>query len=98
MYWNCLHTIQKYMKKCSNDYKQLLRLIDLDTGSMNDLFFYLHRLYTGPKDSYYYEVLSSPAYKKVIEKNVHLELSFNDWSIGMEKTLKEPKKSILWNV
>ena len=55
--------------------------------------FYLHRLYTGPKDSYYYEVLSSPAYKKVMEKNVHLELSFNDWSIGMEKTLKEPKKA-----
>ena len=55
--------------------------------------FYLHRLYTGPKDSYYYEVLSSPAYKKVMEKNVHLELSFNDWSISIEKTLKEPKKA-----
>ena len=55
--------------------------------------FYLHRLYTGPKDSYYYEVLSSPAYKKVLEKNVHLELSFNDRSISKEKTLKEPKKA-----
>ena len=55
--------------------------------------FYLHRLYTGPKDSYYYEVLSGPPYKKVMEKNVHLELSFNDWSISIEKTLKEPKKA-----
>ena len=81
------------MKKCSNDYKQLLRLIDLDTGSMNDLFFYLHRLYTGPKDSSFSQVLSSPAYKKVMEKNVHLEHSFNDWSRSREKTLKEPKKA-----
>ena len=81
------------MKKCSNDYKQLLRLIDLDTGSMNDLFFYLHRLYTGPKDSSFSQVLSSPAYKKVMEKNVHLEHSFNDWSRSIEKTLKEPKKA-----
>ena len=55
--------------------------------------FYLYRLYTGPNYSYVSQILSSPAYKKVMEKNVHLELSFNDWSIGMEKTLKEPQKA-----
>ena len=59
---------------------------------MNDLFN-LHRLYTGPKDSYDSQVLSSPAYKKVMEKNVHLEHSFNDRSRSIEKTLKEPKKA-----
>ena len=59
---------------------------------MNDLFN-LHRLYTGPKDSYDSQVLHSPAYKKVMEKNVHLEHSFNDRSRSIEKTLKEPKKA-----
>ena len=54
---------------------------------------YLLRLYTGPKDTYRFEVLSSPAYKKVMEKNVNLELSFNDKSTSIEKTLKEPKKA-----
>ena len=54
---------------------------------------HLHRLYTGPKDSYVFEVLSSPAYKKVMENNVDLELSFNNWRISREKTLKEPKKA-----
>ena len=61
---------------------------------MNDIFFHLHRLYTGPKDSYVSQVLSSPAYKKVMEKNVHLEHSFNGWSRSREKTLKEPKKAL----
>ena len=56
--------------------------------------FYLHRLYAGPKGSYFYKVLSSPAYKKVMEKNVHLEHSFNDWSRSREKTLKEPKRAL----
>ena len=28
-----------------------------------------------------------------MEKNVNLELSFNDWSISEEKTLKEPKRA-----
>ena len=50
------------------------------------------RLYTGPKGSMF-PILSSPAYKKVMEKNVNLELSFNDKSTSMEKTLKEPKKA-----
>ena len=61
---------------------------------MNDIFFHLHRLYTGPKDSYVSQVLSSPAYKKVMGKNVHLEQSFNDWSRSREKTLKEPKRAL----
>ena len=54
---------------------------------------HLHRLYTGPKDSYVFQVLSSPAYKKVMENNVDLELSFNNWSISRDKTLKEPKRA-----
>ena len=57
------------------------------------IFIYILRLYTGPKDNYVYQILSSPAYKKVMEKNVNLELSFNDKSTSMEKTLKEPKKA-----
>ena len=61
---------------------------------MNTKFFiYILRLYTGPKDTYIYQVLSSPAYKKVMEKNVNLELSFNDWSTSLQKTLKEPKRA-----
>ena len=56
--------------------------------------FYLYRLYTGSKDSYRFQVLSSQAYRKVMEKNVNLELSFNDdHSISIEKTLKEPKRA-----
>ena len=55
--------------------------------------FYSHRLYTGPKDFYVFNVLSGPAYKKVMENNVDLELSFNDWDVSKEKTLKEPKRA-----
>ena len=53
----------------------------------------IHRLYTGPKDSYIFNVLSSPAFKKLMENNVDLELSFNDWDVSKEKTLKEPKRA-----
>ena len=52
----------------------------------------IHRLYTGSKDSFVFDVLSSPAYKKVMDKNVNLDLSFNVWEISYEKTLKEPKR------
>ena len=57
------------------------------------IFTYLCRLYTGPKDQYTFNVLSSPAYKKVMDNNVDLELSFNDYAISKEKTLKEPKRA-----
>ena len=61
---------------------------------MNDIYFYLYRLYTGPKDSYRFQVLSSQPYRKVMEKNVNLELSFNDnLSISIDKTHKEPKRA-----
>ena len=53
----------------------------------------IHRLYTGPNDSWVPSVLSSPAYKKVMENNVKLDLSFNDLYISIEKTLKEPKSA-----
>ena len=53
--------------------------------------FYSHRLYTGPKDQLT-KRLSSPAYRKVMENNVDFELSFNDWDVSIEKTLKEHKR------
>ena len=52
-----------------------------------------HRLYTGPKHEYVFNVLSGPAYKKVLENNVNLEFSFNDWDVSKEKTLTEPKRA-----
>ena len=55
--------------------------------------FYSNRLYTGPKDEWPFNVLSSQAYKKVMENNVDLEISFNDWDVSKEKTLKEPKRA-----
>jgi len=55
--------------------------------------FYSNRLYTGPKDEWAFNVLSSQAYKNVIENNVDLELSFNYWDVSREKTLKEPKRA-----
>ena len=61
---------------------------------MNTKFFiYILRLYTGPKDSYRFQILSSPAYKNVMEKNVNLKFSFNEKIISIEKTLKEPKRA-----
>ena len=58
------------------------------------IYIYTHRLYTGPKDDYVFNVLSSPAYKKVMENNIDLENSFNDYDISIEKTLKEAKKAL----
>ena len=55
---------------------------------------YIHRLYTGPNDGYEIDVLSSPAYEKVMENNVKLDLSFNDLYMSIEKTLKEPKSAL----
>ena len=54
----------------------------------------IHRLYTGPKEEWGFNVLSSPAYKKVMENNVELDVSFNDWDISTEKTLTEPKSAL----
>ena len=51
-------------------------------------------MFTGPKDGYEKRVLSSPAYKKVMANNVKVDLSFNDWNISIEKTLKEPKSAL----
>ena len=56
-------------------------------------WFYSHRLYTGPKDEYTFSVLSSPAYKEVMKNNVDLKLSFNDWDVSKEKTLKVSKRA-----
>ena len=52
-----------------------------------------YRIYTGPKDDYIFGILSKPVYKKLMENNVNLELSFNDWDVSKEKTLSEPKSA-----
>ena len=57
----------------------------------NNIYFYLHRIYTSLNGTYSFNVLSSPPYKKVMENNIDLEHSFNKWSLSKEKTLKEPK-------
>ena len=61
-----------------------------------DVYIYIlnyYRLYTGPNETYVFNVLSSPAYKKVMDNNVDLEHSFNAWNLSVEKTLKEPKRA-----
>ena len=60
----------------------------------DNLFAYTHRLYTGPKDDYVFNVLSSPAYKIVMANNIDLEHSFNDYDISIDRTLKEAKKAL----
>ena len=56
---------------------------------------YLHfcRLFTGPKDSSIFDILSTTPYKSVMENNVDLDLSFNSDDMGIEKTLEEPKRA-----
>ena len=56
---------------------------------------FLHSLFTGPKDSAYYNILSSTqAYKNIMKNNVDLELSFNLWSISIQRTLNTTKSAI----
>ena len=52
------------------------------------------RLYSGPKDSAYFTILSSSAYEKIMKYNVDQELSFNSWDISIDKTLKNSKSAI----
>ena len=59
--------------------------------------FSTYRLYTGQKHKYVFNVLYTSAYKKVMDNNVNLDLSFNEWHMSMEKTLKEPKRALLSN-
>ena len=59
--------------------------------------FFLQRLYTGPKDGYTFNVLSGPAYKKVMKNNVDFERSFNEWDVSKERTLTEPQKAYFSN-
>ena len=61
---------------------------------LNNSYIHIYRLYTGPKDSYFSNVLSTPLYKKVKENNVDLESSFNIWKISINKTLNEPKSAL----
>ena len=51
-------------------------------------------MYTGKKDSFVFNVLSSPAYKKVMENNIDMKNSFNDFYISYERTLKESKAAL----
>ena len=55
---------------------------------------FICRLYAGPKDAYTFHVLSSPAYKRVMDNNVDLKFSFNHWDKSIEKTLKQPKGAL----
>ena len=83
-----------------NDYKYIGMKEENDLPCMTSylfIFTYLCRLYTGPKDQYTFNVLSSPAYTKVMDNNVDLDLSFNSWSKSMKKTLKEPKRALFTN-
>ena len=57
--------------------------------------FYVSRLYTGPKDWAFFNILSSTqAYEKVMENNVDLKLSFNSWDISIQNTLNTSKSAI----
>ena len=49
-----------------------------------------YRIYTGPKDSALYGVLTSGPYKIVMENNIDFETSFNNWEKNMKITLSEP--------
>ena len=60
------------------------------------IIFSTHSLYTGRKDKYVFNILNSSVYKKVMDNNVK-DISFNDWDISYEKTLKEPKTALFSN-
>ena len=65
--------------------------------SFNDQSFFLSvRLYTN-RGTRNFNVLSSPAYKKVMDNNIDLGRSFNPWGKSMKKTLKEPKRALFTN-
>ena len=51
------------------------------------------RLYSGPKETVIFNVLSSSPYKKVMEKNIDLETSFNSNKESVEKTIHEAKRA-----
>ena len=55
---------------------------------------FLCRLYSGPKDTAYFDILSSKAFRKVMKNNVDPGLSFNTWDISIEKTLKKSKSAL----
>ena len=50
-------------------------------------------MFTGPKDSSIFDILSTTPYKSVMANNVDLDLSFNYDDKGIEKTLEEPKRA-----
>ena len=54
---------------------------------------HIYRLFTGPKDSSIFDILSTTPYKSVMANNVDIDLSFNSNDEGIEKTLEEPKRA-----
>ena len=54
---------------------------------------YISRLFTGPKDSSIFDILSSKPYKSVMANNVDLDLSFDYDEISILKTLAQPKRA-----
>ena len=55
-----------------------------------------YRLYTGPKDSSLYGVLTSAPYKNVMKNNVNINTSFNSIEVSLEKTLNESNTAFLY--
>ena len=54
---------------------------------------HIYRLFTGPKDSSIFDILSTTPYKSVMANNVDLDLSFDSEDKSIEKTLQESKRA-----
>ena len=57
------------------------------------IYICIYRLFTGPKDSSIFDILSTTPYKSVMANNVDLDLSFDSEDKSIEKTLQEPKRA-----
>ena len=51
------------------------------------------RLYSGPKETVIFNVLSSSPYKRVMKNNIDLETSFNSNKDSVKKTLNEAERA-----
>ena len=79
----------------NSQYKLVILMVYFDIlAKKYILILIISRLYTGKKDSYISNVLSTPLYKSVKENNVDLESSFNVFKISINKTLTEPKSAL----
>ena len=51
------------------------------------------RLYTGPKDEAVFNILAQSVYKNVMENNIDLKSTFNQWEISKKRTLTESRSA-----